>query len=290
MNLHLIMRTKIAINFFDKKTFIKTYQLDDANPLILIIANFILQKINNINTNDLNILNFMQIIKTYNFNKFGIKIVCKKDPINFINSLYILYNELINIFNIQVFCYQYQNDIIYLTNDIYLNDVFDNIQWNYQIDSFIQGDFDVGNKIHTIVNNMMLRNNYNLLAIGGESGYYAKANYNYLNKIVCINGYQINYHDYVYNLGIDKAKLIKYEEIIIKDYVNDNNWILLINNRNNPDILINQIIQQDYSFNQIIYIGCKIISVEKDNNILKTKYKIHYKEIINDIHLIIYLT
>lgn len=333
-------RHKVCVNFDTKND--NTYINKDivSNDLInqinkiLAITNDLTNNISNDNIfndnvfND-NIFHYFVIQKTFETNQYAIKIVlrfCNNDPIDILKDLFC---DIIKDYN--VFCYQYTNDksapnndnpIKYLTKNKYLIDNYDNyndinnisnisnIMWKSSIDSFNQTYPIYHNTIHHHVNDLINNSSNskmnNFIGLGGESGYYLKANKSkFKNYQIYTNSPSIK-NDNNAN-GID-CNLIDYDDLDFNldnnhngndndntnnkndhnDNDNDNNNLLLINiGRKGLKNLVHKINNISLLFRNIIYISCCEKTLNKDIDILCNckggNYKISNKIILDNI-------
>ena len=290
-------RIKICINFQKNGQFIPSYDDKITDNRIICLSNFILKKID---SGDHEKFNYMILQKVYHADIFGIKIIFRytiNDPFFMARDLY---NRIKSKYTVNVFCYQFTKDnisptyetpIYYITKDTRLCDVFDKTEWSYQIDSFVQSNYEEGQLVHNLVNTWMNKNNYNYLGLGGETGYYGYHNRLFLKKIIFLTNSHYIYKDNIFNLDRVENKeiyLVNYKNLYMKNYIDDTNWILVINiSKKGLEQLSEQILE--CNFKQIIYIGCCQKYVDKDISILASKYKIDKKMQIGSNNSLIYL-
>lgn len=307
------LRIKTSINLFIDNKIISKYSDNISSIDIIRIANKIIFKLQNYKYKD--ILKYMVVQKSLNTDQYGIKIVLN-NKINLTQNIIIsLENIYLNIKEyIYIFAYQYKDKTIYISKSKRFNDIFDNCQWSYSIDSFVQSNQLSANIIHKTINswiyNSILSSNRYYLGIGGEMGYYCSSLYNKLYNIkgdikedikgVCLTNSKSIYEDNIHNFSLYRQKhifgkikidIVDYKNINISKYDIDSNYTLLLNisrkGLTNLDNLKSQILS--YKFKQIIYIGCSKKTIIQDFEYLNNVYMINKYRTINLDNQNIYL-
>lgn len=265
-------RYKICINLTQNDQLITNYSDDITCINIIDMANRIIKILNNRFKLVQGIFNYMILQKTFNTEQYGVKIVLKniQDESSIITTIIIIMNDIyLSLSNeISVFCYQFtQNNrspddkdtVYYLTPKTRLDDIYDNVSWSFSIDSFSQVYKDSGETIHNIVNNCIQGANM-FIGIGGESGYYFKANKDkFKNAQLFTNSIYI-YEDCKH--ANYNCELVDYTIFDLIKYYSDD-CTLLVNISKNGLRGLAKIIN-GLNFKQIIYIGCTEESIRKD--------------------------
>lgn len=187
-----------------------------------------------------------------------------------------IYNKIKLDTELQVFgYYNEKKEIEYLTTETRIRNKYYDFDWKVSINGFVQPNRYIGQIIHEIVDEMIIKDtDYTFYGLGGESGMYG---YKYqFNKSLCLTNYKAIYDDYKSNRNDNQIHLINYEQDQLTDYIDDqlNKKILVVNiSRNGLRKLADQISRMN--FDQIIYIGCCDKAVSQDIEILQKKYKIN---------------
>jgi len=200
------------------------------------------------------------------YNYYGILLV-----LNFIDdNIMEIFKYVKNDLTLKVFAYKIENseDIYYLTENKYIVDRYFENDYKISMSSFIQADLNSANKIHVIVNNNIDKD-ANIIGLGGLS-------YIYMNKLNSNNIFLTNsisiYNDSIEN-GIVNSNLIDYSNLTLK--LNDDiKYTLIINiSKSGLKNLVYDILNIP-NIDKIIYIGCSKKIIDKDHNIIITKYKL----------------
>jgi hypothetical protein len=179
-----IKRHKICINLHDKdQGLIEKYSDNITCSDLIELANEFIKYVN-LSFSKLHfIFNYIELQKTFNTEQFGINIAfreCSMTPETFANEILKGIGT-----SFDVFSYQYTKDSssptnntskFYLTENKSLIDNYRGIEWSVNMDSFTQCYPKQGEEIHKIVNGMVDSKFDLFVGIGGEMGYYAKAN------------------------------------------------------------------------------------------------------------------
>lgn len=219
-----------------------------------------------INIDNRKYFNYIELKKSFTNNQIGVKYVMNKK-----------YNDIniLPIIDVHILCYQLNhgdNQIYYLTKNKYFKDIYENnVKWYHQITSFTQSSNYLILLIHKYVNQWIIKDKYNFIGLGGESGYYALYNKEYFNNITLLSSHQSIIEDYTYNCQVfAKIYKIDYNTFNFHEWqnLNDNNILLVNVSKNGLKNMINYV----NNFKQIIYIGCN--DKNKDLIILQNKYNI----------------
>lgn len=262
------LRNKICINFFSNGNFIDSYKDNITSPEIISLAN----KIISLTPREI-IFNYMIIQKTINTNQFGVKLVfknCKSDPREYAWKIF----DVVDAVGVKVFCYMYTHNksspsikdpIYYLSSEQKLEDVYDNFPWKFSMDSFTQNCFT--EEIHRTVNDLLIEAN-TFVGLDGESGYYYSANKHQYNYEILFTDSQFIWND-LQEMKLN-CNLVNYTKLYLKDFIFDNDKVLLINISKHglPLNLSEQI--NTMNFKQIVYISCDKESLIRDVKILSS--------------------
>jgi hypothetical protein len=141
-----------------------------------------------------------------------------------------------------------------------LTDIYDGVSWSFDIDSFSQIFKESAEEIHRIVNLELIDAN-SFIGLGGEMGYYAKANQRKFQQVALFTNSQSIHSDCV---NADQpCTLVNYDTFNLLDHHTTNDSVLLINiSKNGLKRLATQV--NDLPFKQIIYISCDSKSLERD--------------------------
>lgn len=271
-------RYKICINFHNNKKLVTSYTDTITHSDIINVANKIIDYIGTLDTSIM--FNYMIIQRTFNTGQIGVKFVFRylnDDPYDLIKNIY---SHICNY--VIVCCYQWttdnkspkDDDAIKSFTNSRLTDISDGVYWSYSIDSFSQIYKESSEEIHKIVNKEIIQST-NFIGIGGEMGYYAKANRDKFKNISLFTNSQSIYNDSLNEKQI--CELVDYNIFELNNYYRDDSVLLINISKNGLKRLTIQI--NKLHFKQIIYISCNPTSLSKDLKIM-TNYK---KEICYNI-------
>lgn len=106
------------------------------------------------------------------------------------------------------------------------------------------------------------------IGLGGEMGYYAKSNKEYFNVTKCFTN------------SVECFK-IDYNKLNLKNYIYRKSVMLINISKRGLTNLQNLIQQINYLiFDQILYIGCSLDTVEKDEKSLRPEYKLERRYVL----------
>lgn len=266
-------RYKICINFHNNEKLVTSYIDTITHSDIINVANKIIDYIGTLDNSI--IFNYMIIQRTFNTGQIGVKFVLRylnNDPYYLIKDIY---SHICNY--VRVCCYQWTIDnkspkddsiTTYInieqssTNNL-LTDIYDGIYWSYSIDSFSQIYRESSEEIHKLVNKEIMKST-NFIGIGGEMGYYAKANKDKFKNILLFTNSQSIYNDSLKEKQV--CELVDYNIFELDNYYKDDSVLLINISKNGLKRLAIQI--NKLNFKQIIYISCNSVSLSKDLGIM----------------------
>ena len=195
------------------------------------------------------------------------------------------------------------NDISekYISENKYIENKYYNFTWMSSPQSFIQINKNAELWIHDIVSRWYLTKSNLFYGLGGQMGIYSKyftsvhdckqnketqnketqnkETQNKQNTYINLTDSESIYNDCINN-GQTNTFLINYNNVQLKKYFTDSNSTLLINiSKNGLKDLANDVLM--LKCQQIIYIACSDISINRDLKILCPTYKIENMEKID---------